>query len=141
MPCRDPPAASPADGLGFKLAAGPPGAIDPRQADPAGSSGPIRAAGREAWPPGRTGATMPAQVPTLETFPMDPASTFEPTCPVIPVIVLDDAADAVPLARACLAGGLDILEVTLRTPVALEAIRRRSEEHRVGKECRARRSP
>ncbi len=55
---------------------------------------------------------------------MDPASTFEPTCPVIPVIVLDDAADAVPLARACLAGGLDILEVTLRTPVALEAIRR-----------------
>lgn len=44
--------------------------------------------------------------------------------PVIPVIVVDDAADAVPLARACLAGGLDMLEITLRTPAALEAIRR-----------------
>ena len=43
---------------------------------------------------------------------------------VIPVIVLDDAADAVPLARACVAGGLDMLEVTLRTAAGLEAIRR-----------------
>ena len=34
--------------------------------------------------------------------------------PVIPVIVLEDAADAVPLARALLAGGLPVLEVTLR---------------------------
>ncbi|HLT01888.1 MAG TPA: bifunctional 4-hydroxy-2-oxoglutarate aldolase/2-dehydro-3-deoxy-phosphogluconate aldolase [Geminicoccaceae bacterium] len=47
-----------------------------------------------------------------------------PACPVIPVIVLDDAADAVPLARACIAGGLDMLEVTLRTAAGLEAIRR-----------------
>lgn len=44
--------------------------------------------------------------------------------PVIPVIVLKDAADAVPLARALLAGGARALEVTLRTPAALEAIRR-----------------
>ncbi|MCX5047791.1 MULTISPECIES: bifunctional 4-hydroxy-2-oxoglutarate aldolase/2-dehydro-3-deoxy-phosphogluconate aldolase [unclassified Streptomyces] len=43
--------------------------------------------------------------------------------PVVPVVVLDDAADAVPLARALVAGGLPAIEVTLRTPVALEAIR------------------
>ncbi|KIZ18602.1 bifunctional 4-hydroxy-2-oxoglutarate aldolase/2-dehydro-3-deoxy-phosphogluconate aldolase [Streptomyces natalensis] len=43
--------------------------------------------------------------------------------PVIPVVVLDDAADAVPLARALVAGGLPAIEVTLRTPAALEAVR------------------
>lgn len=43
--------------------------------------------------------------------------------PVIPVIVIEDAAHAVPLARALVAGGLPVVEVTLRTPVALDAIR------------------
>ncbi|MFE6284276.1 bifunctional 4-hydroxy-2-oxoglutarate aldolase/2-dehydro-3-deoxy-phosphogluconate aldolase [Streptomyces sp. NPDC057877] len=43
--------------------------------------------------------------------------------PVIPVVVLDDPADAVPLARALVAGGLPAIEVTLRTPAALDAIR------------------
>ncbi|WUG76923.1 bifunctional 4-hydroxy-2-oxoglutarate aldolase/2-dehydro-3-deoxy-phosphogluconate aldolase [Streptomyces sp. NBC_00457] len=43
--------------------------------------------------------------------------------PVIPVVVVQDAADAVPLARALVAGGLPAIEVTLRTPVALDAIR------------------
>ncbi|MFF9677327.1 bifunctional 4-hydroxy-2-oxoglutarate aldolase/2-dehydro-3-deoxy-phosphogluconate aldolase [Streptomyces eurythermus] len=43
--------------------------------------------------------------------------------PVLPVVVLGDAADAVPLARALVAGGLPAIEVTLRTPAALEAIR------------------
>ncbi|MEW2518260.1 bifunctional 4-hydroxy-2-oxoglutarate aldolase/2-dehydro-3-deoxy-phosphogluconate aldolase [Actinacidiphila alni] len=43
--------------------------------------------------------------------------------PVIPVVVLDDAADAVPLARALVAGGLPAIEITLRTPAALAAIR------------------
>jgi 2-dehydro-3-deoxyphosphogluconate aldolase/(4S)-4-hydroxy-2-oxoglutarate aldolase len=43
--------------------------------------------------------------------------------PVIPVIVIEDPAQAVPLARALLAGGVRVLEVTLRTPVALDAIR------------------
>lgn len=43
--------------------------------------------------------------------------------PVIPVIVVDDLAQAVPLAQALVAGGLPTLEVTLRTPVALDAIR------------------
>ena len=42
--------------------------------------------------------------------------------PVIPVIVLHDVATAVPLARALLAGGIRMLEVTLRTPVALACI-------------------
>jgi 2-dehydro-3-deoxyphosphogluconate aldolase/(4S)-4-hydroxy-2-oxoglutarate aldolase len=42
--------------------------------------------------------------------------------PVIPVIVIDDVAHAVPLAEALVAGGLRVLEVTLRTPAALDAI-------------------
>ncbi|MPL88598.1 KHG/KDPG aldolase [bioreactor metagenome] len=43
--------------------------------------------------------------------------------PIIPVIVVQQVADAAPLARALVAGGLPALEVTLRTPCALEAIR------------------
>ena len=39
--------------------------------------------------------------------------------PVIPVIVLSDVAHAVPMARALLAGGIRMLEITLRTPQAL----------------------
>jgi len=42
--------------------------------------------------------------------------------PVIPVLVIDDLAQAIPLARALVAGGLPVLEVTLRTDCALEAI-------------------
>ncbi|NBB23691.1 bifunctional 4-hydroxy-2-oxoglutarate aldolase/2-dehydro-3-deoxy-phosphogluconate aldolase [Porphyrobacter sp. SLTP] len=45
------------------------------------------------------------------------------TAPVIPVIVIDDVDHAVPLAEALVAGGLRVLEVTLRTPAALAAIR------------------
>jgi 2-dehydro-3-deoxyphosphogluconate aldolase / (4S)-4-hydroxy-2-oxoglutarate aldolase len=41
---------------------------------------------------------------------------------VIPVIVIDRLEDAVPLARALVAGGVRVLELTLRTPVALQAI-------------------
>jgi len=44
--------------------------------------------------------------------------------PVIPVIVIDDEAVAVPLARALVAGGLTVLEVTLRTKCALASIKR-----------------
>jgi 2-dehydro-3-deoxyphosphogluconate aldolase/(4S)-4-hydroxy-2-oxoglutarate aldolase len=43
--------------------------------------------------------------------------------PVIPVIVIDRVEDAVPLARALVAGGVRVLEVTLRTPAALDCIR------------------
>ena len=46
------------------------------------------------------------------------------TAPVIPVVVLDDAADAVPLARALTRGGLPVIEVTWRTAAALESIER-----------------
>lgn len=44
-------------------------------------------------------------------------------CPVIPVITLRRAADAAPLARALVRGGLTVLELTLRTPAALEGLR------------------
>lgn len=43
--------------------------------------------------------------------------------PVIPVLVIDDVSLAVPIARALVAGGLPALEVTLRTPCALDVIR------------------
>ncbi len=46
----------------------------------------------------------------------------------IPVVVLDDISNAVPLAQALLAGGIKIMEVTLRTPNALAIIERISEE-------------
>jgi 2-dehydro-3-deoxyphosphogluconate aldolase/(4S)-4-hydroxy-2-oxoglutarate aldolase len=43
--------------------------------------------------------------------------------PVVPVLVIDRLEDALPLGRALIAGGLPALEVTMRTPVALDAIR------------------
>lgn len=43
--------------------------------------------------------------------------------PVIPVLVIERLEDALPVARALVDGGLPVLEVTLRTPVALDAIR------------------
>lgn len=43
--------------------------------------------------------------------------------PVVPVMVIQKIEQAVPLARALMAGGIRVLEITLRTPVALEAIR------------------
>jgi 2-dehydro-3-deoxyphosphogluconate aldolase/(4S)-4-hydroxy-2-oxoglutarate aldolase len=48
--------------------------------------------------------------------------------PVIPVAVIDDAGTAVPVARALVAGGVAIIEVTLRTPAAPDAIRRIADE-------------
>ena len=48
--------------------------------------------------------------------------TIMRTAPVIPVLVIDDVAHAQPIAEALVAGGLTVLEVTLRTPVALEVI-------------------
>ena len=55
--------------------------------------------------------------------------------PVMPVIVIDDTKDALPLADALLAGGLKTIEITLRTPAALgaiEAIASQRPEIRVG---------
>jgi 2-dehydro-3-deoxyphosphogluconate aldolase / (4S)-4-hydroxy-2-oxoglutarate aldolase len=48
--------------------------------------------------------------------------------PVIPVIVLNDVNHAVPMARALVAGGIRMLEVTLRTPVALQCVERIAKE-------------
>lgn len=48
--------------------------------------------------------------------------------PVVPVLVVEDAALAVPLARALVAGGLRAIEITLRTPAALDAVRAIAEE-------------
>ena len=44
--------------------------------------------------------------------------------PVVPVVLVNDAADAVPIARALVDGGLPVIELTLRTPMALDAIER-----------------
>lgn len=54
---------------------------------------------------------------------MKPIETLMRTAPVIPVLVIHDVADAVPIARALVAGGLKVLEVTLRTPAAPDVIR------------------
>ncbi len=43
-------------------------------------------------------------------------------CGVVPVVVIDDAETAVPLARALLEGGIDVIEITLRRPAALAAL-------------------
>jgi 2-dehydro-3-deoxyphosphogluconate aldolase/(4S)-4-hydroxy-2-oxoglutarate aldolase len=48
--------------------------------------------------------------------------------PVIPVLKIDDADNAVPLARALARGGLKVIEITLRTASALESIRRAADE-------------
>ena len=47
--------------------------------------------------------------------------------PVIPVLVINEVAHAKPLGQALIFGGLPVLEVTLRTPNALEIIREMSE--------------
>ena len=54
--------------------------------------------------------------------PLDPTALAAKT-PVIPVLTIERAADAVPLARALMAGGLPVIEVTLRTPAAIDAVR------------------
>lgn len=52
---------------------------------------------------------------------LSPDTVFSAS-PVMPVLVINDPADALPLAEALLAGGIKVLEVTLRTPAALPAI-------------------
>ena len=48
-------------------------------------------------------------------------------CGVVPVVVLDDAKDAVPTAKALLAGGVDAMEITFRTAAAADSIKAVSE--------------
>jgi 2-dehydro-3-deoxyphosphogluconate aldolase/(4S)-4-hydroxy-2-oxoglutarate aldolase len=45
------------------------------------------------------------------------------TVPVVPVVTIERVADAIPLAKALLAGGLPVIEITLRTPAAIDAVR------------------
>ncbi|WP_159673522.1 bifunctional 4-hydroxy-2-oxoglutarate aldolase/2-dehydro-3-deoxy-phosphogluconate aldolase [Streptomyces mexicanus] len=71
---------------------------------------------------------MPSSLPgadaSASTSASGPASaSVLDLAPVLPVVVLDDAAVAVPLARALVAGGLPAIEVTLRTPAALDGLR------------------
>lgn len=54
---------------------------------------------------------------------MKPIEQIMRTAPVIPVLVIDDAGHARELAEALVSGGLRVLEVTLRTPAAIDAIR------------------
>ncbi|EHN73426.1 KHG/KDPG aldolase [Streptomyces coelicoflavus ZG0656] len=61
-------------------------------------------------------------------LPSSPGASVLDLAPVVPVVVVDDLADAVPLARALVAGGLPAIEVTLRTPAALDAIRAIADE-------------
>lgn len=56
------------------------------------------------------------------TTPQDAAAVLT-LSPVIPVVTIDEPAQAAPLARALLAGGVRTVEITLRTPAALDAIR------------------
>ena len=53
----------------------------------------------------------------------DPLSTIE-AVGVVPVVEIDNEADAVPLARTLTGAGLPVVEMTLRTPIALDAIAR-----------------
>ncbi|MDD5200941.1 MAG: bifunctional 4-hydroxy-2-oxoglutarate aldolase/2-dehydro-3-deoxy-phosphogluconate aldolase [Terrimicrobiaceae bacterium] len=60
--------------------------------------------------------------------PVDPAfnphlSTAIESAGIVAVLVVDDASDAIPLAQALLAGGVNVMELTLRTPAALDALR------------------
>ncbi|WP_298721960.1 bifunctional 4-hydroxy-2-oxoglutarate aldolase/2-dehydro-3-deoxy-phosphogluconate aldolase [uncultured Ferrovibrio sp.] len=57
-----------------------------------------------------------------------PVDVLMQSAPVIPVLVVEDAAHAVPLAQALVAGGMPVLEITLRSSAALEAIRRIAQE-------------
>jgi 2-dehydro-3-deoxyphosphogluconate aldolase/(4S)-4-hydroxy-2-oxoglutarate aldolase len=56
-------------------------------------------------------------------MPASELTTLFAGTPVVPVLVIEEVAAAVPLARALVAGGLPVLEITLRTPAALDVIR------------------
>lgn len=54
---------------------------------------------------------------------MQPMEAIMRTAPVIPVLVVDDPVHAIPIAQALIAGGLRVLEVTLRPSAAFDVIR------------------
>jgi 2-dehydro-3-deoxyphosphogluconate aldolase/(4S)-4-hydroxy-2-oxoglutarate aldolase len=59
---------------------------------------------------------------------LSPSADLLGLAPVIPVVVVDAVDQAVPVARALVAGGLPVIELTLRTPVALDAMRAIADE-------------
>ena len=74
--------------------------------------------------PGPSGPLKPYGDP-MRITPQDACKRTRDICnlaPIVPVLVVEDAATARPLAEALVAGGLPALEVTLRTPAALKAI-------------------
>ena len=73
--------------------------------------------------PAWAAASMPSAMPLTTVSQASSVETIMREGPVIPVIVIRDRAHAVPLARALVAGGVRVLEVTLRTDAALDAIR------------------
>ena len=61
------------------------------------------------------------------------------TSAVVPVVVLDDAKDAVATAKALLAGGVDVMEITFRTAAAADSIKAVAESCQIGRaSCRER---
>ncbi|MCI4040220.1 bifunctional 4-hydroxy-2-oxoglutarate aldolase/2-dehydro-3-deoxy-phosphogluconate aldolase [Streptomyces sp. TRM75563] len=68
-------------------------------------------------------SSVPSATPSATALTTAPDASVLDLAPVVPVVVLHEVADAVPLARALVAGGLPAIEVTLRTPAALESIR------------------
>src|SRR5690554_4539637 len=93
---------------------------------------PWRSTGRPDFPISRPGVPRPPrcgvfnmtidkQLPSTRTTEIDSICL---KAEVIPVITIERLEDAVPLARALVEGGLTVLEVTLRTDCALEAVRR-----------------
>lgn len=66
---------------------------------------------------------MPYDAVVPDQSPPEAADAILTTCPVIPVVVLDHPAQALPLGAALLAGGIDVVEITLRTDAGLDAIR------------------
>src|SRR6266705_1766624 len=87
---------------------------------------------RRPWHPGFVGPGFAVRAIGYLRFPQwckpAPMSVPDPApliakAPVIPVLTVERVEDALPLARALVAGGLPVIEVTLRTPVALDAVR------------------
>jgi len=66
--------------------------------------------------------SSPSDVRPAPALLRDSGGSLLSLVPVVPVVVLDDLDHAVPVARALVAGGLPVIELTLRTPVALDAI-------------------
>ncbi|GAB3167771.1 bifunctional 4-hydroxy-2-oxoglutarate aldolase/2-dehydro-3-deoxy-phosphogluconate aldolase [Streptomyces incanus] len=73
--------------------------------------------------PSPPSAPLPPPVPAPEAVAAPAPASVLDLAPVVPVVVVEDVADAVPLARALVAGGLPAIEVTLRTPAAQDALR------------------